>query len=167
MSNKEELAASRAEIKPVVLDLADKIKKAATFDPKTGTATVEKDLYETLLPETVTKAQAIALQDHNTALFAAGQLALGELAEPAMKKHKDLSTASLVVPMLGKDTMDFQYDREKEIRNPGAKEGQPATSTKYGVSSGSITTYGTKSRGQLDKVKKHLSASALSAFGGK
>lgn len=167
MTTKEATAVAapvRKEIKQEVINIAAAIEKDITIDAKTGVATASPDLYARLLPEGLTPAIIKDLNDHNALFAAAATLALGDKAIPVMKKHKDLDRISLSIASVGKDGFGVNFDRSRQVPDRGA-DGAHGTKTKYGSASVEYVMYGTKSRGELLKVKAKLADDALAAFG--
>lgn len=151
-------------VKPEVISMAAAIQADMKLDTKTGTVEVGKDLYKRLLPEDLTVETVERVQEHNTLFAAASGLALGEVAVPAMKKHKELDRASVSIPATGKDAFNHNFDRERQVPDRKA-DGTTGTKTKYGSLSSEFAFYGAKSRGQMNKVKEHIGAKAVEAFG--
>ena len=151
-------------VKPEVISMAAAIQADMKLDNKTGIVEVGKDLYERLLPEGLDKKTVELVQEHNTLFAAASGLALGEVAVPAMKKHKELERVSVSIHATGKDTFNHNFDRSRQVpdRQP---DGTTGTRTKYGSLGSEFGFYGTKSRGQMSKVKDYLGAKAAEAFG--
>jgi hypothetical protein len=150
-------------VKQDIINIAAAIKKDMTLDAKTGVITVNKDLYERLLPEGLTKDTIELVQQHNTEFAAAAGLAIGEVAIPAMKKHKELERVSVSIPTVQKDAFNLNFDRSRQVPDRNAEGG--GTKTKFGSLGVEFQMYGAKSRGQLGKVKEHLSSLALDALG--
>ncbi len=151
-------------VKPEVVVMAEAIKADMKLDAKTGNVEVRKDLYESLLPEGLDKKTVQLVQDHNTLFVAAAGLALGEVAIPAMKKNKDLDRATVSIAATGKDAFNLNFDRSRQVPDRNA-EGGAGTRTKYGSLGAEFAFYGSKSRGQMNKIKEHLGAKAADAFG--
>lgn len=151
-----------SEIKQEVLDLAAKLKAGITIG-KDGQATVEEGLYEKHLPEGVSMESLTTIQKHNSLFIAASAEAVGSQAIAAMKKNAELAQISVGIPIVGKDSLDITFQRERHIPSASGDEG---TIVKYGSLQAKYNMYGTGSRGQLLKVKQDLSERATSAFGG-
>jgi hypothetical protein len=151
---------SATEIKSDILELSKTLKGKIKIG-ENGVATVEEGTYVSLLPEGVTEDNARKLQSFHSELAAAATLATGELAVPYMKKHKDVVSVDLTIPMIGKDSLDVNIKREKTVTNPQSKE----QSTVYGAATAGFTVYSTRPRGEMAKVKSHLAELAMKALG--
>ncbi len=163
MTTKETTPAS--DIKPAVLDMSKQIKVEIALDKATGVATVPADLYERLLPDGLTVGAIKIQQEHNSVFAAATLHALGQVAVPALHKNKDIDSVDLSVPTVGKDTFNASVQRSRQVPNR-TPDGVSGTTTKFGSSSIEFNMYGTKSRGQIAKVKDALSAEATKILGG-
>ena len=135
---------------------------------ETGVSVVPKDYYKDEFlkakPDDMTLEHVEFLDKFNTEMIAGGQLALGEESFDPMTKHKGLDRTTMSIPMLGNNSMNFKFDRSRQVPDRNA-EGVVGTKTKFGASSAEVVTYGAGSRGDLLKVKQHLAAKALAAFG--
>lgn len=151
---------SANEIKSDILELSKTLKGKIKIG-ENGVATVEEGTYIALLPEGVTEDNARKLQSFHSELAAAATLATGELAVPYMKKHKDVASVDLTIPMIGKDSLDVNIKREKVVTNPQTK----SQSTIYGAATTGFTVYSTRPRGEMAKVKSHLAELAMKALG--
>lgn len=158
------------DINPRVNELAGKLKGKMTLE-KDGVIGIEKGTYEETLPEELTMKTVQAVYRHNEDLVSALTLATAEMAEPAMKKDKKLEQVSSELPVEGKGVrsmgaINVGYIREQErtVRNP-AKPDEPAKQvTSYGVTTARISTFGSRNRGELKKVKSLLSDRAEGLF---
>ena len=155
-----------SDIKKEVVDLAAVLKKEIKVDNKTGIATITDGIYEKNLPDGLTKTAIEQLQAYNTRMAAAATLAVGEIGCDTFKKHKDLDSIDLEVPLIGKDRLNISFDRSRQVPLRG-ENGVTGTQTKYGSASVSYDMYGTGPRGELKKVKQYLAEQALAAFGSK
>lgn len=151
---------SAPELKDTTQDLAKKIKSLIKIDDK-GVATIEKDYYQTHLPDGVTVDAVKALQQYNTDIVAAGALAFGEVAVEAMKKDKDLKIATMHMPTVGKDGFEWQIDRSYQARNPSTGQ----SDERFGRISVKHETYATEKKGQFAAVKTHLADLAMKSLG--
>ena len=151
-------------IKQEIIDLSNLLKKEITLDVKTGVAVITPDTYERLLPTGITKEHVESIQQYNTDMAAAAVLTIGELSNPAMKKHKDLDRVHLSMPMVGKDMMNVSYDRSRQVPSRG-EDGVAGIKTMFGAASVSIDMYATGPRGELKKIKTMLKEQAFEAFG--
>lgn len=147
---------------------AESIRNSMQFVGDTGVASIPKDYYKDEFmkakPADMTLEHVEFLRKFNTEMFCGGDLALGEASIPLMTKHKNLDRTTLSIPMLGNDSVNFKFDRSRQVPDRNS-EGVVGTKTKYGASSVEVVTYGAGSRGELLKVKQHLAAKALAAFG--
>lgn len=166
-----------SEIKPEVLDLA-KVLKGGMPVAKDGNGTPSENLYtgtleegvrkhlpeavNTALPEGAILEVLNAEQKHRSVFTAAGGLAFGENSLDVMKKNAEVSQTSISIPMIGKDTLNYTFQRERPIPNANGE----GTTVKYGSLSTKFDMYGAGSRGQLLKVKQDLAERATAAFGG-
>jgi hypothetical protein len=143
----------RADLKvnDSILALADAIKQNAVVDA-TGVISVPKDFYEKNLPEGISIADVRKLQAHNSELVSAGVIALGELGVPHLKKHKDLTEATIVIDA-ARDQFSAGLVRLKSQRNPATGE----TTDVYGSTSARWRTTGTAgSRGSLKASRDYV-----------
>lgn len=148
------------EVKEDVRALAKTLKGKISIG-ENGVASIDKDTYVTLLPETVSEPAVRALQGFHSELAAAATLATGELAIPYLKKNKDVGSVNLSIPMIGKDTLDVSIKREKVVTNPASGE----KTTTYGAATTGFSVYSTRPRGEMAKVKSHLAELAMKSLG--
>lgn len=156
------------ELKPEVEEMAAKIEKKITLDHKA----VDKDgvlkpefatgVYLEMLPEALPESVVKAVHEHDAKFTAASALAFGRKVQHVMERHKAVERVEGKLPMYGKNTLDLDYRRSREVTNPRTGD----ASTKYGVLGVGMTVHGAKDAGQLALVKKNLAALALAAFGG-
>jgi NADPH-dependent glutamate synthase beta subunit-like oxidoreductase len=151
------------EIKKEVVEMAALIKADLKIDASTGVGVTSAALYEQLLPEGLTMDQVKALQDHNSTVFAAAALAVGESSIPLMKDNKDLEKVTAEILVGHKDKIKINFDRERSFPDQQTK----GTITKMGQVNIGYDMYGTKNRGEVTKVKNFLTEMALEALGGK
>jgi hypothetical protein len=156
---------SEIKLKPTTTELAESIKKEITIDPKSGVGTITAGHYAATLPEGVTAELIEKIQDHNTQLVAAAGLAFGQLSEDVLKKNKELPRTTLELPTIGQDRFNYTYDRTSQVPDRTA-DGVVGTKSVHGTLTVGYKTFGTKSRGELLKVKKMLAEDAAKAFGG-
>lgn len=152
---------SNVELKKDTVELADKIKEGIKIDPKTGVGTITPDIYEKLLPEGISIKQIEAINAHNTHFAASATLAFGEASIPVLKKNKELPKTNLEIPLVGKDHIGLVFNRSQQVRAPGSSE----ETTVYGTVRPQFNFYGTKSRGEMAKVKSILNEKAGKALG--
>lgn len=150
-----------SEIKQEVLDLAEKIKSGISIS-KDGTVTIAEDLYIKQLPESIDPKVLAEAQKHTSQFIAAAAYVMGDKALDIMKKNAEINEVSMEIPTVGKDALNFNFKRSREVPNV-AGDGKI---TKYGSMTVKMDSYGTGSRGQLLKVKQELSDKATKAFGG-
>jgi hypothetical protein len=166
------------KFKPTTTELSAEIKKEMKLDPKTGVGSVTEGWYVNNLGRAVpddikAKYPGIendvvpiikSVQDHNTIVAAAAGLAFGQMSEAVMKDNKEIERTTMDLPTLGKDGFDFTYDRTKQVPDRTA-DGTVGTKTVHGSLRVGYRTYGTKSRGELLKVKEQLATDAAKVFG--
>lgn len=158
---------TKSKITPAIEAFAQKLRKDITIDTKTGVAAEASASYIKYLPEGLTEDILKKAQAYKSEFTAATALAIGLEAEAVVKKHKALDRVELVVPLVGKDTLEFTYNRASMVpdRSAGAEKG--ARTEKYGTMSVSETVYSVGNRGQLGHIRDMLSASATAAYGKK
>lgn len=160
----EKTEVTEKDLKPATVDLAKTLRKEIKIDAQ-GVGTVTEDLFIKSLPEEITVEHIKALQKHTTEFVAAATLAFGEESNAVLKKNASLPKTSLVIPTVGRDTINIQVDRRKEASNPANRDEKIVT---YGSASVSIKTTAEKgSSGELSRVRKVLAAKAKAAFGDK
>ena len=127
--------------------------------------TCPEDLYTKMLPDGITPEIIKTISKRNANIVAAVGLAVGNIANKAMGKDKKIERVTMEMPTVGKDHIDFNYDRSREV--PARDEaGNPAgTRTKFGSLTVNMTNYATKPHGQLNAVKRFLSEQAIESFG--
>lgn len=144
----------------------DIIAKEIVIDAKTGTGTITADTYKKLATEAGIDLEAAEKkQIFDTSLVSAATYALGTVSAPIMAKNVELKKTDLVIPLLGKDTLDLTYTRSEEVSN-GIKDAEGAYGRKevYGQTTAKFKIYATGNRGELSKVKEHLGAAAAALF---
>lgn len=148
-----------ADIKKDIRAMADAIKKDLKVAEATaGSAAVlaDENVYEKTLessgltPEIVKKVQT-----HNSKFVPAATLAVGEVAQEAMKKDKSLNEVAFDQPM-GKDKLTITHTRE--VEGPEGEE------PKYGETFVNYRVQALESKTSLNAVRKHLRESAREAF---
>lgn len=150
-----------SQINENVVALKEKIKAAVTPDASTGVIGSPKELYESLLPEGLTLELKKQFQTHDGQVVAAAAAATGEIGIELMQKNKELDRVSLEIPVGHKDKINIAFDRSRQVPDRETN----GTKTKYGVLSADYTMYGSKSRGDMLKVKTELAEAALKALG--
>jgi len=147
-----------------VMDLADRVSQSLTMEKTTGIAAVPDDTYVKLMPVDLNEDVAKRLQTYNMEFAAASLYALGEAAIPVFTKQKELEKVSLVVPMIGKDKLELEMERSRQV--PFREEdGTNTTRSSFGTTSVKMDIYGVGKRGDLKKIKELLSEQATAAFG--
>lgn len=149
-----------AEIKPEILALSALIAADVKYDPATGVGVTSADLYASLLPEGLTMDHVLALQDHNTNVFAGAAHAVGTTSIPVMVEHKDLNKTTVQIAVGKKDVIRVNFDRERTFPDNQNK----GTITKPGQVNIDYVQYGTKNRGEVTKVKSFLTTMAMEAL---
>lgn len=145
-----------------VLDLSAKIQEAVKIDHKTGTAEVADGIWESTLPDTLTKEQVKQVKDHEANFVAAGGHAVGRLAIVAMKKNKDLNEVQATIGMHGYDKAVYSVERERQYHNPQDKDADPIV--KHGVLGVNFRNMAGRNAGELKKVMKEISEEAAKAL---
>lgn len=123
---------------------------------------IDKSLYKDLLPEGLTVDDVDRVQRHHANLAAAATIALGHVAVPYLKKHKDVNTVELTMP-LQKDVFEAAFERRKEY--PGRGDGAEKI-VKWGVVTAGLTVHGAVgSRGVMKKARAYLNDFTKDAIG--
>jgi hypothetical protein len=148
------------EITAEVLDLSGKLQKEIKID-REGVGLIDSEAYVNSLPEGITRETIEIIQKHNTTFIAAGLHAFGTKAIDMAKKHDGMTSASLSIATVGKDTIDYNWKRTREVPSPGTSE----TKTTYGTTTIGVTTHATSNTGELARIKKTLTAQAFAALG--
>lgn len=125
-----------------------------------GVIELSADLYETTLPEGKTMAELKEYHDHRDMIVAAASLAAGELSVDYFKANKDAQQVSVSLPIY-KDNLNVVVQRSKDLP---ASTYLPEGKTVYGSLRANYTANGAVNRGELKKVKTHLSALAEAAL---
>lgn len=154
-----------SEIKPSTKELSSLIVKGMKLGAG-GVIEIDADTFlKTLEGTGITEANYKAVQKHSAEFFAASMDAAGSIAIPAMKKDKKLDQVSVEIPVL-KDTVSHVIMRSKEVMAGMPKEGgERETKTTYGYVSSRYVTDVTGAKGEAKKVRAHIAAQALEAFG--
>lgn len=118
------------------------------------------DLYEATLPEGKTMEDLKWSLDHRDIVVAAAGLAVGELAVDYFKANPDAQQVSMSMPV-HKDNINIVVQRSKEI--PAGPLNSEAK-TVYGSLRASYVANGAVNRGELKKVKTHLTQIATAAL---
>lgn len=140
-----------------VLSLSKLIQQSGEL--KDGKFELNADFVKDNLPPDITEASIKRHQSFRAELIAAGAHALATVAGADFKKHKDHSAASLRFK-LGRDTIDVDYDREREFN-----DGKGGKIKKLGHVSVGFTAAGATPTGDLGKVRKHSNDEAARLFG--
>lgn len=158
-------ATKPSTMKEDVLALAETIKKGLSIDGKTGQGLASEDLFNSTLPEGLTPEIAKALDDHTTNFIAGGTLAFGQLAVQAMQENKKLETAQIEIPMIGRNAMAVNVERQQEFVNH-LSENKDKT-VKFGLVKTTFELRGAKNAGELKKARGIIGDLATAAFGSK
>lgn len=158
MSKEVKTQESEVQLKEEVLQMATRIETGLKLDAKTGIASAEDNLYELLLPETLTLETVKAVGAHNSNFIAAGTYAFGNVAIKAMAKHKDLEKASAEIKMAGRDVLNLNIDRSKTYTDHLHGSGD---TVKYGVVSASYDVRAGKNSGELKKARTLVAELAM------
>ena len=78
-----------------------------------------------------------------------------------MKKHEKLDNIKLVMPLIGKDTLNVSFDRSRSVPS-GNDDG--VTKLAYGSVSARFDQYSAGNRGDYKRVKTMLAEKANEAF---
>lgn len=151
-----------SEINTAVTDLAKDIKAKIKIDHKTGTSTVEGDVWEETLPKDLTKEQIKAVKSHEANFVAAATHAFGDLAVAAMKKNTDLEEASVTLGMYGHDKLSISTSRKEEYQNLRDPDAGPIV--KHGATRVKYTVHAGKNAGELKKVLGEINELAEKAL---
>lgn len=156
-----------SEVKQAIKDLAAQLKPMFTL-AENGVVIPDDDLYSKALPEGLTVEMVKALQQHNTSLVAATSYVVGEMAVDAFKADKSLDRVTTVVPA-GTDKISVGVLRSREYPAGGIpKEGETrdpnAKIVKFGVIEASYEVASNGNKGELKKVRSHISALAAAAL---
>lgn len=154
-----------SEIKQSIKDMSEKLKKEMKLGAG-GIIEISSDAFLKSLEGTnITEDSVKAVQKHTAEFFAASMDAAGSIAVPAMKKDKKLDQVSVEIPVL-KDSVSHVILRSKEVMAGMPKEGQEAPKkTTYGFVSSRYVTDVTGAKGEAKKVRAHIAAMAMEAFG--
>jgi hypothetical protein len=158
MTDKTKPQESEVQLKAEVLAMVDKIESGIKLDHKTGIATADENLYESLLPEGLSPETVKAVSTHNSNFIAAGTYAFGNVAVKAMAKHKDLEKASAEIKMAGRDVLNLNIDRSKTYTDHLHGSGE---TVKYGVVSASYDVRAGKNSGELKKARTLVAEFAM------
>jgi len=124
-----------------VNSLAVKIRKALVIG-EDGEVTVDKGLYDTLLPEGLTADTVKKVQTHHNNLVAATAHAVGEAGTAFLKSHKKVEHVHLEKFPMGRDSLRVNLARKAKVGGIGgvAVEHHGWITAKY--TSGSAGTSG-------------------------
>jgi hypothetical protein len=156
-----------SDIKKNVLDLAAAIQAEMKIG-EAGIVEVSGDLYNKLLPETLTPEIVKAYQDHTTDLVAGTAEALANIAIPAFQADEKLEQLSVEFGC-GSDSLAGTIQRSKDYPAGGIpKEGEVrdpnATVTKYGIVSMKYGVNAHSNKGSLKKVRDGINKRAAEAL---
>jgi hypothetical protein len=126
--------------------IAEVIKSNLDYTVNDKTATVEekerRSSYFSCLPEGVDKEIIDKVDKYNREFIAATHRAVGETASEIMKKNKEVDTVTASVGFMGsRDSIEFNVQREVEMKNNFAKEGHPDTVTKHLYMTAKVNTH--------------------------
>jgi hypothetical protein len=155
----------KSKIKPEVTALSDVFTKAMTLkisdDKKSGVIEIADGAYVDNLPEGINKDMVSKLQAYNSTVAASAALAVGTMANAAIKKNKELDRVTMTLPTVGKDFFEVVNDRSREVRDVSTGN----TSIKFGNVSVSHKMYAARARGQLKEVREMLAEQATAMYG--
>lgn len=148
----EKVTLESLKLSPEMLKLTERLEKVFKIG-EGNQINVDKAVYKDLLPEGLTEEDVDRVQRHHANLATAVHIALGHVAAPYMKKHKDVNSIELNMP-LRKDALEAVIERRKEY--PGRGEGAEKI-VKWGVITAGITTHGAvSSRGTVKKARAYI-----------
>lgn len=143
-----------SKINEAVQNLSQKLKEDYKLGDS-GVVEVPVDIFEKTLEGTDLTMEIIEqYHNHRDNVLAASGLALGEVGIDAFKANKDLAQVSVEIPV-GKDTIGSTFAQSKQV-----PDGQGGQQTKYGVLSSRYQANGAANKGELKKVRTHLSEMA-------
>lgn len=148
---------SDKEVSQTVKDLAAKIKAELSIDSKTGHVDAKDGIWESTLPEGITKAQVKEVFEHAQNFTAGTYLAVGELAVDAMKKNSKLDTVDCEVKMHGHDKLHVSIERQRTFFNPANKDEQIV---KHGAGKVNLQCMAGRSVGEMKKAMQYISSIA-------
>lgn len=155
-----------ATVNETILALANKIEQQLDLDNNTGVGVAKADIYHDNLPETLTKEIVAEVSNYNSDFIAASTYAFGKLAVNAMKGNAGLATATVEIPMAGKDTVAIATERQHTFNVPSRGEGKAEEVTKYGSTTVSYTVHNGKNAGQLKAARNAIVELATAALKG-
>lgn len=154
-----------SDINPVVLSLAEILKKSAKLDPETGVIVADEGAFEKTLEGTdLTMDLYKQIAAHNANIAAATGHVTADVGLAAMKADKTLNKVSFELPIL-QDSVSHTFTREKEVLGGAPGSTDRETKKVYGQLSSRWSVYASGPRGQLKKVKAHFAALAEEALG--
>ncbi len=142
-----------------VLELSKKLAAGLSIDKDTGAGTATADLYNTTLPEGLTKDIVKAVSEHNTNFVAAGAHAFGMMAVDAMAKNKKLENASVTIPMGHRDSVTHNLARSKTFINQMSENKDEVTH--YGKMTSTLEVRAGKNGGQLKAARALVAEAGL------
>ena len=127
-----------------------------------GVVTMQDGWFEKTLEDTdLTMDQFKRVQDHRDLVLAGTGLALGQNGIDSFEKNKDLDTVSLEA-RIHRDDLGGVFHRQKDL-----PDGKGGMKPRHGVLTMRYVANGQQgAKGQLKKVKEHLSSEALKALNG-
>lgn len=155
-----------ATVNETILALASKIEAQLELDANTGVGAVKSDVYHDNLPEGLTKQVVTEVSNYNSDFIAASTYAFGKLAVDAMKGNTGLTTATVEIPMAGKDNVAIATERQHVFNVPSRGEGKPEEITKYGSTTVAYTVHNGKNAGQLKAARNAIVEMATAALKG-
>lgn len=155
-----------ATVNETILALASKIEAQLQLDTNTGVGTAKSDVYHDNLPGSLTKEIVTEVSNYNSDFIAASTYAFGKLAVDAMKGNTGLTTATVEIPMAGKDNVAIATERQHIFNVPGRGEGKAEEITKYGSTTVSYTVHNGKNAGQLKAARNAIVEMATAALKG-
>jgi hypothetical protein len=144
-----------SDLKQAIIDLATRMEEHIG-QVENGSIQVAEDLYEKLLPETLTMEVVKDVGNYNTDFIAASSYSVGNRAIQAMANDDSLNEVNTSIKMGVNDALKLNVDRK---RTYGSVNGGTET-TKFGVVTAAYETKSGKNGGQLKVVRKSISESA-------
>lgn len=155
-----------ATVNETILALASKIEAQLELDANTGVGTAKSDVYHDNLPGSLTKEIVTEVSNYNSDFIAASTYAFGKLAVDAMKGNTGLTTATVEIPMAGKDNVAIATERQHVFNVPNRGEGKAEEVTKYGSTTVAYTVHNGKNAGQLKAARNAIVEMATAALKG-
>ncbi len=136
----------------------------AVLNADTGAAALGKEILAKILPEGLTPEHLKQVSDFYTDAMTGTMLAAGEVAVPALKKHKSLESVHVTLPLTGRDNLGVKIDRSRTVPHR-SEDGVHGTRQKFGSSTQELNLFATRNRGDLAKAKNWVSEQATGSFG--